>query len=110
MELAVENGHSDVVYWLLEHTCDIGRVPDAILIEAVLSGDLPIVKLLISCGFRVYYRRLIDLAAIEGHLELLQWLVEQNRMGEEHRVQLSSKNLNLNLQWRQPLVTGALKW
>ncbi|KAL3665748.1 hypothetical protein V7S43_009179 [Phytophthora oleae] len=98
MELAVENGHSDVVRWLLEHTGDTQRVEFGVFIKAVLSGDLPIVKLLVSSGFfrMAQPHSLIDLAASGGHLELLQWLVEQNFLDEEHRVRLSSKHLNIN--------------
>ncbi|KAL3666074.1 hypothetical protein V7S43_008865 [Phytophthora oleae] len=53
MELAVMNGHSDVVLWLLEHTSTTHRAQRGVLIKAVRSGNLSIVKLLVSRGVRV---------------------------------------------------------
>ncbi|KAK1946508.1 putative ankyrin repeat protein [Phytophthora citrophthora] len=72
MELAVKNGHSDVVEWLLEHTSNKNRVED---------GNLLVVKLLISRRVRMSESR---------------WLVEQNVGGEEP-IMLSSKHLDINM-------------
>ncbi|KAL3665831.1 hypothetical protein V7S43_009257 [Phytophthora oleae] len=97
MELAVKSGHTDIVRWLLEHTRNSPRMQDGILYEAAIAGNLPIVKLLISRGFRVAdFHSLLDLAAAEGHLELLKWLVKQDFRSEGHGIQLSSKHLNVN--------------
>ncbi|KAK1946586.1 putative ankyrin repeat protein L63 [Phytophthora citrophthora] len=97
MELAVKNGHSDVVRWLLENTSEMCRVQGSVLIQAVLSGNLPTVQLLVARGFRVLDpHHLVEWAAYEGHLELLQWLVEENFLGEDRYVHLSSKHLDVN--------------
>ncbi|KAK1946584.1 hypothetical protein P3T76_002136 [Phytophthora citrophthora] len=53
MALAVKNGHSDVVHWLLEHTRNTRRVRDDVFIQAALAGNLPIVKFLLYHGFPV---------------------------------------------------------
>eukprot|EP00644_Phytophthora_capsici_P002519 jgi/Phyca11/563177/estExt2_Genewise1.C_PHYCAscaffold_110322 len=97
MQLAVKNGHSEVVHWLLEHTSNVDRLQGGVLTQAVVSGNLPILQVLVASGFRVpESHHFLVFAACEGHLELLQWLVEQNFLGENRHVPLSSNHLDVN--------------
>lgn len=72
--LASENGNLEMVKYLIKEGIDIETRNGYVLVRASSSGNLELVKYLVSLGLNNKYA--LPDASIEGHLEIVKFLVE----------------------------------
>ncbi|RLN77598.1 hypothetical protein BBJ28_00000463 [Nothophytophthora sp. Chile5] len=81
--LAAKHGQHDVLRWLLMHTGGFNRRDlNETVLAAVGSGDVPMVEWLLehhnSAGLHLRPEMGMHVAAANGHVAMLQWLMDRN--------------------------------
>jgi ankyrin repeat protein len=79
----VENGHLDVVKYLIEQGADIHAKNNEALRNSAEKGDLDIVKYLVEHGAAVHSIEdyALRYSAVKGHLEIVKYGYVQSRVG-----------------------------
>ncbi|RLN89877.1 hypothetical protein BBJ28_00019581 [Nothophytophthora sp. Chile5] len=101
---AAENGHSRVVMWLFRHTDAIDRDGGGTMHAAVGNGDMPLMEWLVQRNRPKAWERLcpevgINDAAANGHVAMLQWLLEYRGLVAGVLVQVAEKGQLDVVRW-----------
>lgn len=79
--VAAENGHADIVTWLLEQGTSPDSRSGSIVAETARAGRLEILKILDEAGanFNLSGNDALEAAAYEGHENVVAWLLGQKK-------------------------------